>query len=68
MAQANTKKYIFTDNENDHGTEYMKRFALISNSYKLTYKSLKFGPKWHFLYFKLFFVCHFVNIATIKIK
>ena len=42
--------------------------VLISNSYKFSLKSLKFGPKWQFLYFKPISLAIFVTIAMVKFK
>ena len=35
---------------------------------KSVYKSLKFDPKWQFLYFKPISYTIFVTVATVKVK
>ena len=62
-----------TDDENYRGTQYIKRFfwyllVLISYSKKSVSKSLKFGLKWQFLYFKPILSAILVTIATGKVK
>ena len=42
--------------------------VLISNSSKSVSKSLKFGPKCQFLYFKPILAAIFVSIATGEVK
>ena len=72
----NTIKYqkdILTDDENYLDTQHIKRIlwylaVLISNSLKIGLKSLKFGPKWQYLYFKPILSAIFVTIATVKLK
>ena len=62
-------KNILTDNENYHGTQYIKSFfwyLLVLK--KSVSKSLKFGLNWQFLYFKPILSAISVTIATGKSK
>ena len=42
--------------------------VLISNSYKSVSKSLKFGLKWYFLYFKPILAANFVTLVTMNVE
>ena len=63
-----------TADENYHCTQHIKRIfwylaVLISIFFKnRSQKSLKFGPKWQFLYFKPNLSSIFVTIPTVKFK
>ena len=71
------KKYL-TDDENYHGTQYIKRLffccffgiclCLHLILKKSVSKSLKFGLKWQFLYLKPILSAILVTIATGKSK
>ena len=57
-------KNISTDDENYHGTQNIKFFLYLL--VKSVSKSLKFGLKWQFLYFKPTLLAILVTIATGK--
>ena len=50
-------------------TQHIKSFFLVfSCADSLFLTSLKFGPKWQFLYFKPILAAIFVTIATVKVE